>query len=127
MAYLALFFAMGGTAYAAAKWTGAEIVDGSLTGADVAADSLTGADIAPGSIQGADLDPDAIVSGGSVMEDAVTLLVTDPVYWFLGPYDTNQNTRAVNRRGPPVRSSRRSPTWARSLLRRVIFRMARLA
>ena len=35
VAYLALFVALGGTAYAANEWTGANIVDESLTGADV--------------------------------------------------------------------------------------------
>ena len=35
VAYLALFVALGGSAYAANEWTGANIVDGSLTGADI--------------------------------------------------------------------------------------------
>jgi hypothetical protein len=40
VAYLALFVALGGTAYAAAKFTGADVVDNSLTGADVLESSL---------------------------------------------------------------------------------------
>src|SRR5256885_2419131 len=35
VAYLALFIALGGTAYAANEWTGDNIVDESLTGADI--------------------------------------------------------------------------------------------
>lgn len=72
VAYLALFFAMGGTAYAAAKWTGAEIVDGSLTGVDVADNSLTGDDITAGSITSTEIDPDALsVSGGDGANAAI--------------------------------------------------------
>jgi hypothetical protein len=75
VAYLALFMAMGGTAYAAVQWTGANIADGSLTGADVAPNSLTGAsiqdgsltgaDISAGSISASDLAPGTVGSGGS--------------------------------------------------------------
>ncbi len=56
---LALVVALSsGTAFAAAAmWTGANIVDGSLTGADIGNGTLTGADIAPGSITSADLAP----------------------------------------------------------------------
>lgn len=44
VAYLALFVALSGTAYAAAKFTGADIIDESLTGADILNGSLGGAD-----------------------------------------------------------------------------------
>jgi hypothetical protein len=44
VAYLALFLALSGTAYAAAKFTGSDIADESLTGADILNGSLTGAD-----------------------------------------------------------------------------------
>ena len=37
---LALFLAIGGVGYAAAAWTGADIVDNSLSGADLARDSV---------------------------------------------------------------------------------------
>ncbi|MEA2273059.1 MAG: hypothetical protein QOI98_1767 [Solirubrobacteraceae bacterium] len=40
VATLALFIAVGGTAYAAATITGEDVVDKSLTGADIAADTL---------------------------------------------------------------------------------------
>ena len=40
VAYLALFIALGGTGYAAAKFTGEDIVDDSLTGADILESSL---------------------------------------------------------------------------------------
>src|SRR3954447_1606058 len=89
VAYLALFFAMSGTAYAAVQWTGANIQDGSLTGADVQDGSLTGADvapnsitgdnIAPGSISGTDLAPNAIPSGSS-SDHTAAVRVTQQVY-----------------------------------------------
>lgn len=41
VAYLALFMAMGGTAYAVDEWTGANIVDGSLKGADIDESTLS--------------------------------------------------------------------------------------
>lgn len=54
VAVLALCVALsGGTAYAAAAmWTGANIVDGSLTGADIADGSITSTDLAPGAVAG---------------------------------------------------------------------------
>lgn len=54
--YIALFFAMTGTASAAAAmWTGENIKDGTLTGADVADGSLTASDMAASSGGGAPL------------------------------------------------------------------------
>ena len=51
VAYLALFFALSGTAIAAKPLlTGADIQDGSLTGADVQNDSLTGNDVLESSL-----------------------------------------------------------------------------
>jgi hypothetical protein len=71
VAYLALFFAMSGTAYAAAKWTGEDIADGTLTGADVQDNSLSGADISSGSITSSDLAPGTIDSGGGSASDSL--------------------------------------------------------
>jgi hypothetical protein len=65
VAYLALFMAMGGTAYAAVQWTSADIADESLQSVDVKDNSLTGADITAGSIQSTDLAPGAITGGGA--------------------------------------------------------------
>ncbi|MFL5845986.1 MAG: hypothetical protein ACJ762_14960 [Solirubrobacteraceae bacterium] len=45
VAYLALFVALGGSAYAAVTVTGANVKNGSLTGRDVRNNSLTGADV----------------------------------------------------------------------------------
>ena len=45
VATLALFVALAGTAYAATRITGEEVVNGSLTGADIARDSVGGRDI----------------------------------------------------------------------------------
>ena len=44
-ATIALVLALGGTAYAAVKITGAEVKNGSLSGEDVANQSLSGADV----------------------------------------------------------------------------------
>jgi hypothetical protein len=51
-ATLALFLALGGSAYATLRVTGANVVDGSLTGADIRNGSLTGADIRNKSLTG---------------------------------------------------------------------------
>ena len=53
VAYLALFVALGGTAYAAATITGADVVNGSLTGADLRNGSVRTADVR--GLTGADL------------------------------------------------------------------------
>jgi hypothetical protein len=49
----ALFSALGGGAYAAAKITGQDVVDGSLSGVDVRNGSLTGSDVRAAGAQGA--------------------------------------------------------------------------
>jgi hypothetical protein len=85
VAYVALFFALSGTAYAAAKFTSADIVDGSLTGADIAADSLTGEDIAPGSIDAGDLSTQ--VPTGGVTGGTATVRITTDVRWDWGDRD----------------------------------------
>jgi hypothetical protein len=84
VAYLALFMSTSGTAYAAAKWTSADILDGTLTGVDVSDNSLTGADVAPGSISVTDFAPDALPSGGSSDGGMVSLHTTQHVDWYLG-------------------------------------------
>jgi hypothetical protein len=57
VAYVALFFALSGTALAAKPLlTGSDIQDGSLTTADVQNESLTGADVLDDSLKGADVD-----------------------------------------------------------------------
>lgn len=55
IAFLALFFALGGTAFAAKPLiTGADIQNESITGADVLNDSLKGADVDESSLSGVD-------------------------------------------------------------------------
>src|SRR3954454_15216087 len=54
VATLALFVALGGTSYAAAKLTGKDIKDSSLTGRDVKDKSLTGQDVKDRSLKLAD-------------------------------------------------------------------------
>ena len=55
MATAAMFIALGGTSYAAAKITGAEVRDGTLTGRDVRNDSLSGRDVRNDSLSGRDV------------------------------------------------------------------------
>jgi hypothetical protein len=55
VAYLALFVALGGSAYAAATITGSDIVDRSLTGADIRNGTVRSADVR--GITGDDLGP----------------------------------------------------------------------
>jgi hypothetical protein len=57
VAYLALFVALGGSAYAAATITGRDIVNGSISGADIRNSSVRTADVQ--GITGADLGPGA--------------------------------------------------------------------
>jgi len=73
VAYLALFVALGGTAYAVNEWTGANIVDDTLTSADIKGKPASGGnpavpgtiithDIADGGIRAIDIAPDQIGS-----------------------------------------------------------------
>jgi len=55
VAYLALFVALGGSAYAAATITGRDVVDRSLTGADIRNGTVRSVDVR--GITGADLGP----------------------------------------------------------------------
>ena len=55
VAYLALFVALGGSAYAAATITGADVVDRSLSGVDIRNGTVRSADVA--GVTGADLGP----------------------------------------------------------------------
>jgi hypothetical protein len=57
VATVALFVALGGSAFAAAKLTGKDIKNSSLTGKDVKDGSVSGIDVADGSIVAADLAP----------------------------------------------------------------------
>jgi hypothetical protein len=54
VATLALFSALGGSAYAALRITGRDVVDGSLSGADVRDGSLGGTDVRDGSLRARD-------------------------------------------------------------------------
>jgi hypothetical protein len=55
VAYLALFVALGGTAYAANEWTGRNIVNGSLKRVDLGANSVNGNKVVNNSLKGADI------------------------------------------------------------------------
>jgi hypothetical protein len=81
VAYLALFIAVGGSAYAAATITGADVVDDSLTGADIQNKSIGGADIGGATLGSAkiidhslgeiDLAPNS-VAGSEVINNTLT-------------------------------------------------------
>src|SRR5688500_17519937 len=72
VAYVALFFALSGTAVAAKPLlTGADIQDGSLTGTDVQNESLTGVDVLNDSLKGADVDELSLDSGAFQIAGAV--------------------------------------------------------
>jgi hypothetical protein len=62
MGLIAIFIALGGTAYANNEWTGANIVDGSLTTFDYKNDDIRSVDLLDGTVKGADLATDAIPS-----------------------------------------------------------------
>jgi len=76
---LALLLALGGTAYAAATVTGAQIVDNSVAGRDVRNGSLTAIDTAPGV-----LPRFARVEGGSIAAKRGGISVSTSA---LGVYD----------------------------------------
>jgi hypothetical protein len=57
---IAIFIALGGTAYANNEWTGANIVDGSLTTFDYKNNDIRSADVHDTTLKAADLAPDAI-------------------------------------------------------------------
>jgi hypothetical protein len=59
---IAIFIALGGTAYANNEWTGANIVDGSLTTFDYKNDDIRSADVRDGTLKGPDLASDVIPS-----------------------------------------------------------------
>ncbi len=64
VAYVALFFALAGTSFAAAPMvTGANVKNSSLTGADVKNGSLTGADIKAQSLKAANFAPGQLPAG----------------------------------------------------------------
>ena len=73
-ATLALFAALGGSAYAAATINGGDVANGSLTSADVRNGSLKSRDIDNGSLTGSDLKNGSVTS--SDVDDA-SLLAAD--------------------------------------------------
>ena len=62
---IAIFIAVGGTAYASNEWTGDNIVDASLTTADYKNNDIKSVDLANGAVNTADLADDAIPSDAS--------------------------------------------------------------
>jgi hypothetical protein len=60
----ALFIALGGSSYAAATITGANLRNGTVTGADIKNGSVKGRDVADGSLTGADLADGSLTGTG---------------------------------------------------------------
>ncbi len=71
VAYIALFSALSGSAYAAVRVSGAEILDESIESVDVKDDSLTGADVKYGALTGANI-ADASVKGADIANGSVS-------------------------------------------------------
>jgi hypothetical protein len=61
-ATIALFIALGGTSYAAATLTGADVRNGTVTGSDLRQESVTGRDVDNGTITGRDLKDRSLTS-----------------------------------------------------------------
>ena len=88
VAYLALFVALGGSAYAASKVTSSDIKDNTIkgkdigsnqvTGSDLRDESATGADIANGSLDGSDVK-DQGLTGGDIADKSIGGAKVDPL------------------------------------------------
>lgn len=88
VAYLALFVALGGSAYAASKVTSSDIKDNTIkgkdirtnqvTGGDLRDESATGADIANGSLDGSDVK-DQGLTGGDIADKSIGGAKVDPL------------------------------------------------
>ena len=70
VAYIALFSALSGSAYAAVRVSGAEILDESIESVDVKDDSLTGADIKYGALTGVNI-ADSSVKGADIANGSI--------------------------------------------------------
>jgi hypothetical protein len=71
-ATIALFVALGGTSYAAATLSGADVRNGSVTGADLKSESVKGRDVDNGTLTGSD-----IRSGSLTASDVESLTAAD--------------------------------------------------
>jgi hypothetical protein len=69
IAYMALFVALGGTAYASAQWTSADVKDGSLAGIDIQDNSLKGADVDESSLGQVPSAADSAKLGGKTQAE----------------------------------------------------------
>ena len=87
IAYLALFVALGGTAFAASKVTSGDIKDntikgkdirtGQVAGSDLRDESATGDDVADGSLDGADV-ADGGLTGADIADKSIGGVKVDP-------------------------------------------------
>jgi hypothetical protein len=97
-ATLALFLALGGTSYAAATLTGADVRNGTVTGADLRSQSVKGRDIDNGSLTGSDL------RNGSLTTSDLASLAADFTAGQLpaGPQGPPGTTKVLTRRRAEV-------------------------
>jgi hypothetical protein len=99
-ATIALFIALGGSSYAAASLTGADVRNGTVTGADLRSESVKGRDVDNGSLTGSDLKPGSVTT--SDLDDGSLLgadfkagqLAAGPV----GPQGPAGTTEVLSRR-----------------------------
>jgi len=81
IALIALFVALGGSAYAASQINSGDVRNGSLRGADVKNESLTGRDIKNGSVSAGDLAENAgpgTVTVSAIVDDFINLQLDNP-------------------------------------------------
>jgi hypothetical protein len=76
---IAIFIALGGTAYANTEWTGANIVDGSLTTFDYKNDDIRSADVHDTTLKAGDLAPDAIYDDAFIPPQGSTRIAPNAV------------------------------------------------
>ena len=94
-ATLALFVALGGSAYAGLAVTGSNVVNGSLSGADVHDGSLTGADVRNESLTGADIKNLTAADFRAKRKFAILIMVTVAAILTPGPDVFSQCMLAV--------------------------------
>lgn len=102
VAYVALFVALGGTAYASGTIGGEDIRNGSIDSKDIENGSLLGKDVAANTIQGSDIDNNSVgskdihndsVSGADIQNGSVA--GTDINDNSIQGEDVNESTLAV--------------------------------
>ena len=111
MSTFAVFVVLGGTGYAAATLTGADVKNGSLTGKDIKSSSLTGTDIKGGSISGTDIKNGTL--GTSDFQPGVGLTGPTGPRGATGPSGANGSNGSNGPTGPQGLQGVQGPTGPR--------------